>query len=441
MNKGIKNYMLYSVLGTAFTLTACVDNDKNFPEVPDVPVKTVDLKVPADFEWSVTNRVSLQVNAPVTSVISVYTDAECTDASLVAVLHVKGGELTEMELDLPAACEKVYVKYPTGETTTAVITVNVLTAPASRAETTKKIMTIPSNSLHGMYEYEVGDTDEQGLNLVSTSGTVLFEDNWPDLGDYDFNDLVADYRITTHVSAGKEEQYKHERIEVSFTIRAIGGNLPSKLGLRFLGMENKELGLHSLRQSDIDRYEGVGETTKDGLIVTLANAGQPDETPIFWVEGLKQLKGESMFYNTERKDSEKLATVTFSIYASLKNNKESSSAFSQASYVGNQDIHLITSGGREIHLRGYEPTPLYTAYSKDVAASKDVAMSDKYKYATDKNLVWGMKVVSGFHFPLEKKDIREAYNPYFAQWVESDGKQADNWFKYWGDNRELVANW
>lgn len=96
--------MLYSVLGTAFTLTACVDNDKDFFIPTEPTAKTVNLNVPADFEWSVTDRVKLEINSPVSSVISIYSDAECTDASLLATLHVKGGEQTEMELDLPTSC-------------------------------------------------------------------------------------------------------------------------------------------------------------------------------------------------------------------------------------------------------------------------------------------------------------------------------------------------
>lgn len=440
MNKVIKNCMLYSVLGTAFTLTACVDNDKDISIPTDPAVKTVDLKVPADFPWSVADRVKLEVNAPVTSVISVYTDSECSDASLLATLHVKGGELTEMELDMPAAYKSLYVKYPTGETTTTVSKVDVMTAQTTRAGEVKNVASISGDKLHGMFESE-GGTDKFGLSMIVSSGTVLFEDNWPNLGDYDFNDLVADYRIETHISAGKEEQYKHEHIKVTIGIRAIGGYLPEKLGLQFLG---KDMGdeFRAMRQSFIDRYEGLEEPTAEGLTVRIANPGKMDETPIFYIEGLNALKkGGEMFYNTEKQDAQKVATVSFSLYASLKNNFASSFAFTQASSVANQDFFLVTMGGREIHLRGYEPTSLYTTYKEDVAAGRDVTMSNDKTYATDKNLVWGMKVISDFHFPLETKDIRQAYNPYFAQWVESDGAEADNWFKYWGDNKDMVATW
>lgn len=433
--------MLYSVLGTAFTLTACVDNDKDFFIPTEPTAKTVNLNVPADFEWSVTDRVKLEINSPVSSVISIYSDAECTDASLLATLHVKGGEQTEMELDLPTSCQSVYVKYPTGETTTTVSKVDVKSVASTRANETKKVFPVTADKLHGVYEF-TGGTDGHGLNMVVTSGTVLFEDNWPNLGDYDFNDLVADYRIETHVSAGNADQYQYEHINVTVSIRAIGGHLPAKLGLQFLGMDMGK-DIRALRQSYIERYEGVNEPTAEGLKVVIANSGQMDDTPIFYIEGLNALKNEGdIFYNTEKQDAQTLATVSFSLYASLENNIAASSAFSQAANAIYQDFFLVTTAGREIHLRGFKPTKLYATYDKDAAtAGKDIVMSNDKTYTTDKNMVWGMKVISDFHFPLEKTDIREAYNPHFAQWVESNGDQADNWFKYWGDNRDLVATW
>lgn len=430
MNKGIKNYMLYSVLGTAFTLTACVDNDKDISIPTDPTVKTVDLKVPADFPWSVTDRVKLEVNSPISSVISVYSDAKCADASLLATLPVKGGELTEMELDIPVACQTIYVKYPIGETTTAVSKVDVKTMSATRAGGMRKV-SVTSDKLQGVYESTQGGTDEHGLIMVITSGTVLFEDNWPNLGDYDFNDLVADYRIETHFSPGDKEQYKYEHINVSVSIRAIGGHYPAKLGLQFLG---------TLHQKNIQRYEGLNVTTAEGLKVKLANPNEMDKAPIFYIEGVNALKNKGeMFYNTQKQDAQTVATVSFSMYTSLENDYDASTAFVQAASAINQDFFLVTTAGREIHLRGYKPTALYTTYNEDVTVAKDAFMSSDNAYATDKNLVWGMKVVSGFQFPLEEKDIRKVYNPNFAKWVESDGNEATNWYEQ--PNAELVATW
>lgn len=429
-------WTLHSLLGATLICAACVDSDKDFSQSSESEQTTLELKVPNDFPWSTTRSVNVKVDAPVTSIVSFYTEAGCPDESLVAEIPVSSGKVTEVEIDVPAYCKSIYVKYPTGESTTSEVEVKIQEETSNtRAINNLGNVNVGADKLLGMYEMSIGN-DPQGLSIYVTSGSVVFEDNWPNLGDYDFNDLVADYRIETHISAGSDEQYPYERIEVSVTIRAIGGYLPEKLGLRFMG--NK---FGRLLQRYIGKYTGLDKPV-NGLTVKLANPNQPDSEPIFYIEGLKQLRNGADFYNTEKKDDANLTTVTFGMYADgLKNNLDASKGFSQAAYAVNQDFFLVTAGKREIHLRGYEPTAFYTSYAEEAASSRDAIMSSNMKYSTDKNFVWGMKVVKDFHFPLEKKDICQAYKPYFAQWVESNGGESDNWFKYWTKNPGFTATW
>lgn len=253
--------------------------------------------------------MKVKVDAPVTSIVSFYTEAGCPDESLVAEIPVNSGKVTEVEIDVPAYCKSIYVKYPTGESTTSEVEVKIQEETSgTRAINNYGYVNVGADKLLGMYEMSIGN-DPQGLSIYVTSGSVVFEDNWPNLGDYDFNDLVADYRIETHISAGSDEQYPYERIEVSVTIRAIGGYLPEKLGLRFMGNQ-----FGRLLQRYIGKYTGLDKPV-NGLTVKLANPNQPDSEPIFYIEGLKQLRNGADFYNTEKKDDANLTTVTFGMYA------------------------------------------------------------------------------------------------------------------------------
>ena len=367
----------------------------------------------------------------------IYTEAECSDKSLVAELPVGPENVIEGSVDVPTSIDYLYVKYPTGESTTAISKVKIQQkATAIRAtDDNQGYLSIGTDQLLGMAAITIG-SDEHQLRKYITSGNVIFEDSWPDFADYDFNDLVADYKITSY-TANNERQYPYERIEVSVTIRAIGGSAPDKLGLRFLGDESG-----SLLQRHIGKYTGLDKSV-NGLTARLANPNQPDSAPIFYIEGLKQLKKNgSIYYNTEQQDDKNLTTINFGIYANeVGGSQESNKRFVQASNAYNQDFFLVTYSKREIHLRGYEATPLYSSYEVDAAKSKDAVMSPDKTYSTDKNFVWGMKVVSDFHFPLEKVDIRQAYAPNFAKWVESNGTQLDNWFKYVWENPGTKASW
>jgi len=70
---------------------------------------------------------------------------------------------------------------------------------------------------------------------VASSGTLAFEDLWPSMGDYDFNDLVLGYRFKTVTNATNQVV----EIEKTFTVRANGANLRNgfqpSLGSRFSG--------------------------------------------------------------------------------------------------------------------------------------------------------------------------------------------------------------
>ncbi len=65
------------------------------------------------------------------------------------------------------------------------------------------------------------DSDRAFNNFYPSAngfGTLLFEDLWPGLGDYDFNDLVLSYRINKITNA----QNKLVDLKVIYTVKAAG---------------------------------------------------------------------------------------------------------------------------------------------------------------------------------------------------------------------------
>lgn len=408
---------MYVLLGTALTLTSCVDEDKNLAQPEE---KITDLKVPADFLWETMRSVKLTFNeSPVDNTrLSIYTESSCDEESLVGALNVSANQDNSITIDIPESANKLYVKYPTQEGN------GVYTATLDKATTRAAAIeekTFSLKDVQGLYNY-TSSTDEEGLTTVVTSGTLVFEDNWPTLGDYDFNDLVADYRIETHISAGDIEQYKYERMNVSVTFRAVGGYHPDKLGLQFLGLDDKKSS--RLRYKHIDRTEGLDVSHK-GISVSLANP--EEEFPIFVFEGLSSLRSGNNYYNTEKVDDTDLVTVSFSMYFNLYNNINAHTAVTQSASAFNQDFFLITNEKREIHLKGYGPSALYTNYDKDLSLPNAEVAGSTY-YCTDKNFVWGMKLPRNFKHPKEKIDISEAYTG-FKGWVESNALNNQEWYK------------
>ncbi|HEY9117583.1 MAG TPA: LruC domain-containing protein, partial [Roseivirga sp.] len=89
------------------------------------------------------------------------------------------------------------------------------------------------------------DTDGDGINDIldeypndpniayvsyypsaTTFGSFAFEDNWPDYGDYDFNDLVIDYQFKHYLNANNQIV----EMESNFKVRAIGAGFRNGFG-------------------------------------------------------------------------------------------------------------------------------------------------------------------------------------------------------------------
>ena len=66
----------------------------------------------------------------------------------------------------------------------------------------------------------------------STTSTVVFEDNWPFLGDYDFNDLVVGYRYTIISNA----QNSAVEIKANYVLKDPAQALKMVLGYNFLSL-------------------------------------------------------------------------------------------------------------------------------------------------------------------------------------------------------------
>lgn len=64
-------------------------------------------------------------------------------------------------------------------------------------------------------------------------GTIMFEDQFPSLGDYDFNDFVANYQVLFEVSKAKEkDEYESKYIAIGLCLKAVGGVFPYNPYLR-----------------------------------------------------------------------------------------------------------------------------------------------------------------------------------------------------------------
>lgn len=413
-----------TLLGATLTLAACVEDDKDLSQ-PKGPEKTADLIIPDDADWTTTRSVNLSITSPVATRVAIYTDPSCTDASLLTELPVSD-VAKNIRLDVAKADRALYVQYATSK---GKETMNIpLNTASTRAETLVKLPENVSgfdiNGGEGAYRY-------QWYPAKGETATLMMEDNWPEMGDYDFNDFVIWYHtqaIFFDGGNGTKDSYDNDGLEIKITFRALGGYFPYRLGLQ---LDNT----HARYIDNIIEIEG-----NDLVKMELQNPGE-DAPAIFIFTGTDQLRkqtGGGAFYNTDpdhKIADNELITIKYKLKINCFNNVKKTGALWAAAASENQNFFLQKekNGGREIHLRGYEPTAYYSSSYASEAGSD---MRSDIKYCSTNNFVWGIKIPVAIAHPIEKTDIMQAYSK-FGSWITqpnisdpSSPEYNENWFKY-----------
>jgi LruC domain-containing protein len=240
--------------------------------------------------------------------------------------------------------------------------------------------------------------------------TIAFEDNWPGRGDYDFNDLVVDYRYqqVTNGSNALVELYGN------FSIRAIGAYFNNGFGFQM-----------DLDPQKISSITGTS-VTKDyiSLLSNNAEAGQTKGTIIITDDVFVQLpfSGTGIGVNTVP-DMPYVQPVMMNVKVSLS---QPVSLALTGTPPYNPFLIVNQERGREIHLPNQPPTALADQSLFGSGDDNSIPESGRY-YKTKNNLPWALEIPYEFEYPIEKALVINAYL-HFAEWAQSGGTQYPDWY-------------
>lgn len=301
---------------------------------------------------------------------------------------------------------------------------------------------IPSDGYVGdgeVEDYVFNVTDAGTTVQHSNYYTAAFEDNWPEVGDFDLNDVVVYYR-TTIIS--KDDVVL--RMDVTGTIMAYGASYGNGLGWKLNGFDESDVDLQTSRvqrngvtRVDISPFTGEDKqiASPGGDLVVVASLNLKNDLPIH---------GECMFHRTNPSCSPSLESeqMTFSISLPFIAGSEPTvsslmplSGFDPFIFgAGEGQYHgdsFATSPGKdlEIHTADFPPTSRGTLVSDFYGIAQDDSdpSSDKY-YRTTQNMPWGILISSPWNHPSEYIDISEAF-PEFAEWATSGGVSKPTWYQ------------
>lgn len=235
---------------------------------------------------------------------------------------------------------------------------------------------------------------------LGISHIYAMEDNWPDYGDYDLNDVVVkvDVKAVADQAAqpsGTAKVYK--KLIITPTFMSTGAE--NTLGAY---MQFDNIAASSVSSGSI-------ESNQTKAVVTLT----PD---------VKSLLGGN-YINV----GETSARNESNYKEGTKTTIELSTAVSQEDIEKGMNFFITVNGNdkgrKEIHLGGYSATNLAGSFTGKYFTGNNV-----YK-AAGSNLVWGVCLPgAGYNWPVEKTPITTWTNGKFKNWCESNGTNDNDWY-------------
>lgn len=251
------------------------------------------------------------------------------------------------------------------------------------------------------------------------SYTFAFEDNWPNYGDFDLNDLVLtiDKTKTTLNKDGRVKEFK-----LYGTVRAVGATKTLGAGIRFT----------KLTPSGISELKGRTQSVRSGELTFEEEQSSPvillcSNAHTF----MGNEAGDNTFINTV-KGSNKNTNDGADFEISMKFN-EGSEVAPETFNINNLDLFSITkaedpkSKRFEVHVAGFAPTD--RGNTSLFGQFDDASSTDKGKYyISNANLPWGIVIPGRFAWPIESHKISTVYEE-FESWVTNGGAINKDWYK------------
>ena len=245
-----------------------------------------------------------------------------------------------------------------------------------------------------------------------TTGTLAWEDLWPRKGDYDFNDLVANYTINEITNGNNKVTF------IEFEIGLLGIGAGFKNGMAF------EL---PIPPSYIKNVTGSVPNSGASYVVTSANGTEANQTNtvIFMFENAYDLTSSSdnrmvnVYPQLVHEDIQPIKIVV------ELNTPTTIAELGGAPY--NPFIVKNQTRSYEIHLPGKLPTSLADENVFGGGDDNTIPGENKY-YKTSDNLPWAIHMPVQFNHMIEMRMISTGYTK-FAEWAQSGGADYGDWYQ------------
>lgn len=248
----------------------------------------------------------------------------------------------------------------------------------------------------------------QYFPAMNAFNTLSYEDLWPSLGDYDFNDLVMGYNVQQVLNSANQVT----ELKLNYEVRAVGGS--NAIGF----------GVHLPVSKSLAKQVTVFPSTNhsQALEATGVEANQSQIVVPLFDDAHKIIRSSSgSFTNTQLNTvyiTPKLYTVTITFNTPVSTTSLGTAPFDSFIYVNGRS--------NEVHLPNKSPTDKADRNLFGTKADRSQPALGKY-YMNSEGKPWALLIPGNFDYPVEKENMEKAYT-YFSDWAKSMGTTRKDWY-------------
>lgn len=239
------------------------------------------------------------------------------------------------------------------------------------------------------------DDDRSVAYRMTYKGILAFEDNWPNKGDYDLNDVIVKYNSVLAFNTSNQV------LSTEDTFTALWSGASFKNGFAYQ--------MNTDRSNVVTEFENISDTSQ-GLDRELAKATV------------------NVFTNALVATENNTKTASYKIKNTLTTPVDHET-FGVAPYNPFIMVHENLGNNRcEVHLVNYKPTE--KADMSLFHTGKDLSSPNSgVYYVAAENYPFAIQLVDAEDFSTTETESVDITYSYFIKWVKSNGSEYKDWYK------------
>jgi LruC domain-containing protein len=256
---------------------------------------------------------------------------------------------------------------------------------------------------------------------ASEWATIAFEDNWPSIGDYDFNDLVMNYRISEYTLNGEVI-----RIKLEGQIAAVGALHHNGFAFHLPGISRSTIDENAIRYTinDLPQITSPLEAGRSQAIAIITN-----DVWDFVSAGVN-----CNYYRTEAgcgSDIQMGFSMTLPMAIAIPSAEMPEFPYNPFLFATEGYDHSLAFGlppGRayEIHLPDKAPTEAFRTDFFGRRDDRSEPQNGRY-FVSSNGMPWAINVGVEMQYSLEYMDVIYAY-PLFSSFIVNQGEVDADWY-------------